>query len=301
MRCFNYDQNKALSSASTTSFVDIPHLDSDGEELDYTLGGDHSSFDGELLCDSISDTINAYMVNVFSPSVADSTSAVPAVQHFSISSTFLQGNGSSFSAEQRLSNCVVDSGCSTHMVPSDTVLYNETAISTSVRFGVSSSRATSVGDAKILTSLGEEIVIKQAIKVEGLSVFVLSFHKLCSDGFIPYLTKNGGFIFKGNSLLGNVVVKDGIYYLETGRLTTSEQGYDALVADVKPDSSAALWHYRLGHLNRKDMQRSTDLAQGVVVKPSEKLDLCEPCCAAESTRKPFLNEGRKAHFPFEFI
>ena len=55
---------------------------------------------------------------------------------------------------------VVDSGCSTHMVPSSHVLFNESPIGSTVRFGVASARACSVGDSSVFTSFGEELCCK---------------------------------------------------------------------------------------------------------------------------------------------
>jgi hypothetical protein len=49
------------------------------------------------------------------------------------------------------------------------------------------------------------------------------------------------------------------------------------------------------------MQRLNGLAKGIQLKASDKLELCESCCAAKSTRKPFGQRDKKSSRAFEYI
>ena len=122
---------------------------------------------------------------------------------------FMDTSSSAFTAASADIDFVVDSGCSTHMVPARMGLLNESPVESTIRFGVSSSRASIIGDASVQTSLGETIYVKDAIKVEGLTVALLSVNKLFGEGYIPFLNEKGGYIFKGNKHVGDIMVTRG--------------------------------------------------------------------------------------------
>jgi hypothetical protein len=99
------------------------------------------------------------------------------------------------------------------MVPSGHHLVRESAISSTVRFGVATSKATSMGDSSVTTSYGHQVHFSKAIKVEGLSVILLSMSRLFEEGYVPSLTKDGGCLMRGSQKLGDINIHDGIYYL----------------------------------------------------------------------------------------
>ena len=59
-----------------------------------------------------------------------------------INPRFLDSSSQAFTADGADVDFVMDSGCSTHMVPASMTLFNETPITTTVRFGVSSCRVS---------------------------------------------------------------------------------------------------------------------------------------------------------------
>jgi hypothetical protein len=202
-----------------------------------------------------------------------------------------------FSAQASVLEIVVDTGCSAHMVPDHFNLQDETPTTTSIQFGTTTSPGSTMGNATVYTSSGVPIKLSGAIKVKGLSVVLLSVHRLFADGYFPVFRPQGGHLFQDDTLVGEFEIKDGIYFLRTG----TQSDHQALLADTKPDSAASLWHCRLGHLNRQDMQKLNTLAYGIQLSPSDQLEMCDSCCKAKSTRKPFQNLGVKAERPFQYV
>jgi hypothetical protein len=68
----------------------------------------------------------------------------------------------------------------------------------------------------VTTSYGKQVHFSRAIKVEGLSVILLSMHRLFEEGYVPSLTKDGGCLMRGSQKLGEIKIHDGIYYLCLG-------------------------------------------------------------------------------------
>ena len=86
---------------------------------------------------------------------------------------------------------ILDSGCSTHMAPEHLQLQDERQIQTSVRFGISSAPVTSIGNLSLTSSLGKTFAISDVLKVQGLSVVLLSMYQLYCSGYISTLDNRG--------------------------------------------------------------------------------------------------------------
>jgi hypothetical protein len=97
---------------------------------------------------------------------------------------------------------------------------------------------------------------------------------LFEHGYHPDISRDGGYIFKGRQVVAKVIVVDGVYVIDTGvtQFSSGAETSPAFIADIKPKSNAALWHCRLGHLNRRDMQLLSDeLSYGFKLKSSDKI------------------------------
>jgi hypothetical protein len=101
------------------------------------------------------------------------------------------------------------------MVPDSVILQNESSVNSTILFGTSRAFSTTVGNLSVETSLGENILLQDAIKVPGLSVVLISLSRLFQQGYTPVITGNGGRIVKGGKLIGNLKVIDDLYTLET--------------------------------------------------------------------------------------
>jgi hypothetical protein len=164
--------------------TDVPDLVSDSDS------DDEDSYSSTLPTKSDDLFPSAFMVSSFN----DLFQPQPLSSLY-VNSKFISSHSSFVASPLEI---VVDSGCSSHMVPDNFPLSDETPTNTAVHFGVSSSHSVSVGNGSVSTSFGHSLDFTTAIKVRGLNVVLLSVSKLFADGYIPVLKQDGGKFIEGN-------------------------------------------------------------------------------------------------------
>ena len=207
---------------------------------------------------------------------------------------------------------VLDTGCSQHMLPSHVVTTNNRQCSSRIIFGIVTQSCKERGDYVLATSLDSQVLnIKNALKVKGLNVILLSVYRLFCAGYSLSLNIKGGELYgPDGELAGISKVVSGIFTLETIKSDASlisvsfkdfcSHNFCGL-ANVTPENKLDLWHCRMGHLNSKDVLRLQSLAEGILVKKTYTPSLCSSCCKAKSTRQPFQNKGEKAKRVFQYL
>ncbi|VFQ84566.1 unnamed protein product [Cuscuta campestris] len=198
---------------------------------------------------------------------------------------------------------LLDSGCSHHMTGDNKSLKNMQEIEGgSVRFG-GGAHGQIIG-CGILNVTGLPS-IKNVWLVEGLQVNLLSISQICDQGLEVTFTQQKCRVKDKNKLvvLEGDITTDNCYRVSPNKLVVLEG--DRTTASEK---DARLWHYRLGHINYKDLATLSNLgavretmvnangAEGRSLLVSERE--CRTPAVERRRRRCTLQKNRRHKAPF---
>jgi hypothetical protein len=195
---------------------------------------------------------------------------------------------------------VIDSGASSHMVRSPSVLENFHADMSSIGQAEEGRRLRSIGCGILKCELAVEpglkagrvyAQLKDVLVVPSLSVNILSVAKLSEHNFkVVFNGQSCSIYHPSGRLMASAEKRRGLYWLRA--LVKKEQ---VLIA-LKPASKLELWHQRLGHLNDamiKKMITSEGFAK-------DKLN-CVSCIEGKMARAPFKKSTSVSSDVFELV
>ncbi|GKA98529.1 retrotransposon protein, putative, ty1-copia subclass, partial [Tanacetum coccineum] len=124
---------------------------------------------------------------------------------------------------------------------------------------------------------------------------VVSIYRLVDNGYIHTFTNYGISVSKDNVFYFNAIPRDGIYEIDMHNLypnVSSMYNVSNKRAKHALDSSY-LWHCRLGHINKKCMDK---LQRDGILQPThdEFLEKCKSCISGKMARKPFPHKVERA-------
>ena len=198
----------------------------------------------------------------------------------------------------KLVKFVVDSGCSRHMVNSNTVSLTETSSSSARISGIDKDHPM------IATEVGKFGVLSNVLGVADLSHNLVSVGAACVNGYKFLFSKNGVTMFEetdsffSSPLIEGKLINNLFYFdLSTEPIPRNDYTLDdhiAMPATIIPDNRAALWHARLGHISTKTIKLLIDKAMTLNFKqpPSAKMwkdykgVRCEACVKGKLTLAP---------------
>ncbi|GKA55680.1 retrotransposon protein, putative, ty1-copia subclass [Tanacetum coccineum] len=124
---------------------------------------------------------------------------------------------------------------------------------------------------------------------------VVSISLLVNNGYIHTFTNYGISVLKDNVFYFNAIPRDGIYEIDMHNLYPNVSSmFNVSNKRVKYSlDSSYLWHCRLGHINKKCMDK---LQHDGILQPThdESLEKCKSCISGKMARKPFSHQVERA-------
>ena len=205
------------------------------------------------------------------------------------------GGESAFPAcdETSDSQWLIDSGASSHMTPRREYFNTYRSFSTPEK--------VSLGDGRVVEAVGVgnvrlNILFKVSNRKRATMYDVLHVPKLACNLFsVRAAVKRGNTVKFGQSrcwirgpkgsLDGMGFLNGKLYHLKCEVVAGNENA--SLASDELSDID--LWHQRLGHLNRQQLNTlvNQSLASGIKLSTNSKLSFCEGCVEGKMQRKPF--------------
>ena len=197
------------------------------------------------------------------------------------------------SDEVREDKWLVDSGASSHMTPKREYFTKYRSFTTP--------EEVALGDGRVIEAVGVgNIRLKMLFKVnntkKAVMYDVLHVPKLACNLFsVRAAAKKGNTIKFGQSrcwirgskgtLQGMGSLAGKLYHLKCNVITGKENA--TVVSEDLPEVD--LWHQRLGHLNRQQLNTlvGRDLISDIKLSTASKLSFCEGCVDGKMQRKPF--------------
>ncbi|GJS37857.1 retrotransposon protein, putative, ty1-copia subclass [Tanacetum coccineum] len=120
-------------------------------------------------------------------------------------------------------------------------------------------------------------------------VFVVPISRLVDNSYIHTFTNYVNSVSKDNVFYFNAIPHDGIYEIDMHNIYPNDSStYNVSNKRAKHVlDSEYLWHCRLGHINKKRMEK---LQRDGILQPhtyDESLDKCKSCIFGKMARKPF--------------
>ncbi|GKB02970.1 retrotransposon protein, putative, ty1-copia subclass [Tanacetum coccineum] len=152
-----------------------------------------------------------------------------------------------------------------------------------------------IGSFDLILPSGLIIVLDNYHFAPTVTRGVVSISRLVKNGYIHTFTNYGIFVSKDNVFYFNAIPRDGIYEIDMHNLYPNvSSNYNVSNKRAKHGlDSYYLWHYRLGHINKKriDMLQCDGLLQPTHDESHEK---CKSCISGKMTRNPFPHQVERA-------
>lgn len=178
----------------------------------------------------------------------------------------------------------IDSGCTSHLSNDKNSFSSIQEIQGGLK--LASSATTQVrakGDVTVFTSDGKHDKLENTLFVPDLRNNLISVAKIVDKNNDVLFTTNNAYILDTTGKVKLVADRDGdLFFLRDGSSAA------CLASDIK-NSSAKVWHQRLGHLNFRDMSSMMEkqLVMGMDFKNDVDLRSCKPCAAGKLASTPF--------------
>lgn len=155
---------------------------------------------------------------------------------------------------------IVDSGATSHMTFQSPKQYSVSREAKNVLIADGGS-VDVVGEGAVEIVLRNKsgnlgCTLEKVLYIPKLSVNLLSVHQICQSGKEVLFKGDRCMIFNGSEVIGQAVMRDGLYRLDTGVIECA----------AVPKPSGDLWHRRLGHLNSDYMRRINSIDRQLVVR-----------------------------------
>ncbi|GKB61781.1 retrotransposon protein, putative, ty1-copia subclass [Tanacetum coccineum] len=152
-----------------------------------------------------------------------------------------------------------------------------------------------IGSFDLVLPSGLIIVLDNCHFAPTITRGVVSISRLVNNGYIHTFTNYGISVLKDNVFYFNAIPRDGIYEIDMHNLypnVSSMFNVSNKRAKHALDSSY-LWHCRLGHINKKRMDK---LQRDGILQPThdESLEKCKSCISGKMARKPFPHQVERA-------
>ena len=167
-----------------------------------------------------------------------------------------------------------DSGCSRHMTGNKHILQNLSECKEGIVTFRDGNQGNICGKGELI--LNGSIPLSDVLYVKGLKANLISISQLCDNEYTVCFTKTQCTVSSktGAVLTGNRT-SDNCYALGN-QLTCHRTSLDKL----------DLWHYRLGHINFRDLKRlvKSQAVRGVPDINASRDRICGPCQLGKQTR-----------------
>ncbi|GJR13725.1 zinc finger, CCHC-type containing protein [Tanacetum coccineum] len=139
------------------------------------------------------------------------------------------------------------------------------------------------------------IVLENCHFAPSVTRGVVSISLLVNNVYIHTFTNYGVSVLKDNVFYFNAIPRDGIYEIDMHNLYPNVSSmFNVSNKRVKYSlDSSYLWHCRLGHINKKCMDK---LQHDGILQPThdESLKKCKSCISRKMARKPFPHQVERA-------
>ncbi|GKA30352.1 retrotransposon protein, putative, ty1-copia subclass [Tanacetum coccineum] len=139
------------------------------------------------------------------------------------------------------------------------------------------------------------IVLNNCHYAPSITRGVILVSRLYEDGFINRFVNNTIQVSMNNMVYFSAIPKDGIFEIDLSNSYANESSiYTVSNKRAKLDlDSALLWHCRLGHINKKHIEKlqHDGLLNSTDLRAFEK---CLPCMSRKMARKPYTHQVEKA-------
>ena len=198
----------------------------------------------------------------------------------------------------KLVKFVVDSGCSRHMVNSNTVPLTETSSSSARISGIDKDHPM------MATEVGKFGVLSNVLGVADLSHNLVSVGAACVNGYKFLFSKNGVTMFDDSDEFFSSPLIEGklinnLFYFDLSTEPIQRNDYTlpehiAMPATIIPENRAALWHARFGHISTHTIKLLIEKSMTLDFKQAPSKTMwndyagvrCEACVKGKLTLAP---------------
>ncbi|GJX12338.1 retrotransposon protein, putative, ty1-copia subclass [Tanacetum coccineum] len=158
-------------------------------------------------------------------------------------------------------------------------------------------RATveAIGSFDLILPTGVIILLDNCHFAPSVTRGVVSISCLVNNGYIHTFTNYGISVSKDTVIYFNAIPRDGIYEIDMHNLYPNVSSmFNVRNKRAKHAlDSFYLWHCRLGHINKKRMDK---LQRDGILQPAhdESLEKCKSCIYGKIMRKPFPHQMERA-------
>ncbi|GKE64864.1 retrotransposon protein, putative, ty1-copia subclass, partial [Tanacetum coccineum] len=152
-----------------------------------------------------------------------------------------------------------------------------------------------IGIFYLCLSSGLEIVLNNCHYAPSITRGVISVSRLYEDGFINHFVNNTIQVSRNNMVYFSAILRDGIFEIDLSNFYANDSFiYTVSNKRAKLDlDSALLWHCRLGHINKKHIEKlqHEGLLNSTDLRAFEK---CISCMSGKMTRKHYTHQVERA-------
>lgn len=179
----------------------------------------------------------------------------------------------------------LDSGCTSHMSANKNYFKAMCTVDQTLNLANNNStKINGIGNVEITVhgrGNDTDVQLKDVLYVSDLRTNLLSVSKITDSGYEVKFGKTGAIVTdKNNKVCLRAERIGNLYYM---------QNYENTANFIEPRNELDMWHYKMGHLNErdlKDMAKSKNI-YGLNFKPDLKLSTCEVCISQKQTRSVF--------------
>ena len=183
----------------------------------------------------------------------------------------------------------LDSGCSSHMTGrKDWFVNMKPLMKNMVKFANDNTLADEgIGDVLIIRKDGKRLVISNVLYIPGMKSNLLSIGQLVEKNYKVSVEDK---IMRAVDARGKLILKAPMSQNRTFKIELNVMEHKCLSTAASRDEW--MWHYRLGHLNFKDIR---DLKRKNMVSGLPEIDIpsevCEECVQAKQHKNSFSKDA----------
>ncbi|GJR10471.1 retrotransposon protein, putative, ty1-copia subclass [Tanacetum coccineum] len=153
-----------------------------------------------------------------------------------------------------------------------------------------------IGEFHLCLPSGLVLILHNCLYAPSITRGIILVSHLYKDGFFNHFENNNSIsVFRNNLVYFCAIPRDDIYEIYLSSSNTNDSSMYAISnkrAKLNLDSTL-LWHYRLGHINKKCMKKLQHdrLLDSTDIKSFEK---CVSCMSGKMTRKPYSHQVERA-------
>ncbi|GJU98534.1 retrotransposon protein, putative, ty1-copia subclass [Tanacetum coccineum] len=152
-----------------------------------------------------------------------------------------------------------------------------------------------IGSFDLILPSGLIIVLDNCHFAPTVTRGVVLISRLVNNGYIHTFTNYGISVSKDNVFYFNAITRDGIYEIDMHNLYSNVSSMFNISNKRAKHAfdSSYLWHCRLGHINKKRMDK---LQRDGILQPThdESLEKCKSCISGKMASKPFPHQVKRS-------